>query len=135
MDGVVERTRDGQKLIREFEHKQPWHKFQWAQQSLLRAKAEMYQCCIEQGLRFSDGSLLSPESGVYVVNCEVQPDITLKGKVCVTHMASGQQVDMTQRQFALWFASRKDERDWDLQTLINQFVYQNQFETLALDGE
>jgi hypothetical protein len=134
LDGVVERTRNGQKLIREYEHKQPWHKFEWAQQTLLRAKAEMYQFCISQGFKFSDGTLLSPESGVFVVHCEVKPDITLNGIVSVTNMATGEQVEMSQRQFALWFASRKAERAWDLETLMNQFVYQNQFETLAVEG-
>ena len=134
VDGVVERTRNGQKLIREYEHKQPWHKFEWSQESLLRAKAEMYQFCISQGFKFADGTRLSPESGVFVVRCEVNPDITLNGTVTVTHMATGESVEMSQRYFALWFASRKDERAWDLETLMHQFVYQNQFETLALDG-
>lgn len=135
MDGVVERTRDGKKLIREVEHKQPWHKFDSSQRKLLQAKAEMYQYCIDQKFTFSDGTLLAPDSGVFVVGCQVNPDITLDGSVTVTNMATGQEFVMSQRDFALWFASRNDERARDLQWLMNQFVYQNKFETLAVKDD
>jgi len=133
LDGVIERTRNGQKLIREIEQKQPGHKFEGPQRAILQAKAEMYEALKPQGFTFSDGSQLAKESGVYIVRAEVTRELKFGSDVEVEEILSGAKKTMRVIDFLIWLASRKDERDRGEPWVSREFTRQNlNYETLSV---
>ncbi len=132
LDGVIERTRGGKKLIREIEQKQPGHKFDGPQRAILKAKAEMYEALKSTGFTFSDGSKLAQESGVYLVRADITPDLKFASEIEVEHILSGAKKTMEPLEFLIWLASRQDERDRGEPWVSKEFTLQNlNYETLS----
>lgn len=134
VDGAIERTRDRLKLVRKFEWKYPGQKFDPPQKSLLRADAEMLHALGQQKFQFTDGSTLCPESGVFAIEGEIYPDVSLRSSVTVTDMFTGAENTMTPREFFFWLASRSDERSKGDDWMWKQFINWQQRETLAVEG-
>lgn len=133
LDGVIERTRGGKKLIREIEQKQAGHKFEGPQRAILKAKAEMYEALKSTGFTFSDGSTLAPESGVYLIRADITPDLKFGSEIEVENIMSGAKKTMEPLEFLIWLASRKDERDRGEPWVSQEFTRKNlNYETLSI---